>query len=112
MGRDILIGARGGHRPHDGDPGRTVGAGLVWLAALAIGRRILQLLLGGRHTLSELAAWQGRAVTIGLVFLLALILFNSLLRRRRLAAVATALVLTVTPALPSVTGEIQLSLSC
>jgi hypothetical protein len=63
-----------------------------------------QLLLGGRHALSELAGWQVRAVTIGLVCLLALILFNRLLRSRRLAAAVTALVITVTPALPSVAG--------
>jgi serine/threonine-protein kinase len=55
------------------------------------------LLLGGRHALGALVGLQARAVAIGVVFLLALMFFNVLLRSRRIAAAAMMLVMTVTP---------------
>ena len=104
VGRDILIGAVAGIFLTIVIQLERLGPAWFGLPPPLPASGSAQLLLGGRHALSELAGWQGRAVAIGLVLLLALILFNRLLRRRRLAAAATALVLTLTPALPSVAG--------
>ncbi len=104
VGRDILIGAVAGIVLTTVAQFGRLGPAWFGLPPSLSAGESGQLLLGGRHALSALAGWQVRAVTIGLVFLLALILFNRLLRSRRLAAVATALVLTATPALQSVAG--------
>ena len=105
VGRDILIGAVAGIVLTIVSQLQRLGPTWFDLPPSLPASASAALLIGGRHALSEVVAWQGRALTIGLVFLLALILLNGLLGGRRLAAAAvTALALTLTPALPSVAG--------
>ena len=106
MGRDILIGALAGIV-------LTIVLEFGWVAPTWFGlplrlparvsatgsasSNLANLLLGGRHGVSELVSWLGLAVAFGVWFLLILLFLNVLLRRRQFAAAAMIVILTVSP---------------
>jgi predicted Ser/Thr protein kinase len=97
VGRDILVGALAGIVLTIVVQLDRAAPAWFGLATPPPANTSAYLLLGGRHALSELVSWQGRAVAIGVVFLLMLMFLNVLLRSRRIAAAAMMLVMTVTP---------------
>jgi predicted Ser/Thr protein kinase len=106
VGRDILIGALAGIV-------LTIVLQFGWVsptwfglppplparasAAGSASSSLSNLLLGGRHAVSELVSWLGLAVGLCVWFLLILLFLNVLLRRRQFAAAAMILILTVSP---------------